>query len=98
MLKQQPLEHLLFHINKLYTKYGYILQQKVEIKAFCNISSVWGSLVKLYPFVALINQSLITIYYNNSGKLKVLFPATKLISKSDKVLGTRLTFNKIKKP
>ena len=34
-------------------------------KELCNASGVWGSLVKSYSLVALINQSLITIYYND---------------------------------
>ena len=36
------------------------------MKAFCNASSVWGSLVKSYPLGALVNQNLTTIYNNNS--------------------------------
>ena len=39
---------------------------KFKIKAFCNASSVRGSLFKSYPYVVLINQDLVTIYYNNS--------------------------------
>ena len=31
-------------------------------KVFCNASSVWGSLVKSYSLVVLINQSFITLY------------------------------------
>ena len=58
----------------------------------------WGSLGdKSYPLVALIYQGLSTIYYNNSRGIKALSPATKLISKSGKALGTRLAFTRVKK-
>ena len=30
----------------------------MKIKAFCNTASVWGSLVKLHPLVALITRAL----------------------------------------
>ena len=64
-----------------------------QVKAFCNASSVWGLLVKLYLLVALIKQRLITTIVANKG----FFPATKLISKSSKALGKRLTSTKIEK-
>ena len=61
-----------------------------------NSSSFWGSLVKSYPLVGFINQSLFTIYYKS--RIRVLFPMTKFLSKSSKALETRLTFIKIKIP
>ena len=51
------------------------------------------SLTKSYLLFALINQSLTIIYCND--RMKVLFPATKLISKGCQALGTRLTYIKI---
>ena len=39
---------------------------KSRKRQFCNVSSIWGLLVKSYSFVAVINQRLITIYYNDS--------------------------------
>ena len=55
-----------FSFSRKENVYKIWINLEIKIKAFCNKSSVWGLLFKLYPLIALINQGLVTIYNNNN--------------------------------